>query len=348
MLEAVSALGRWFGRQPDPGVPVCLAYFHELVILSDGTVTTCCFDALGRNALGNINEMTLAEIWEGHGLRWHRSNLEANRSGCKWSSATCNFCLKGRHMVGFGAVTTEDPAAIQEFHRPDPPLPSSFVIEPTASCNYGCWGCPTGAGKISRGKVLAMEAFRKRVLPVMAAAWQVRLYNYGESFLHPDIVEMIRSLRAVNATLRLDLSTNGVFMSRAISEALVESQANYLTVSLHGGHTHAGMTRYARRGVDLDAILHNVEQLVQIKRERGSKLPWIFLKSILFDWNDGEKEMEEFLELGETLGVDLAGWDVNYGKAHSSRRVAPGTAAYRSLEEKKLLMQDFYQRPAWP
>jgi radical SAM protein with 4Fe4S-binding SPASM domain len=343
-----SILGRWLGRRPEPGVPICLAYFHEIVILADGTVTTCCFDAQAQNALGNINEMTLQEIWRERGLSWHRTNVEANRSGRSWSSTICNACFAGRHMVGFGARRTEDRGAIEEFHRPDPPLPRSLVIEPTASCNYGCWGCPTGQGKITRAKVLPLSTFKRQVLPVIPGAWQVRLYNYGESFLHPDIVEMLRSLRASNDRLRLDLSTNGVFMSRAISEALVECQANYLTVSLHGGHTHEGMTKYARRGVDLEAIRKNVQQLVEIKRSRGATLPWIFLKAILFDWNDGEEEMEDFLELGRELGVDLAGWDVNYGTAHSSRRVAPGTEAYRRLEEAKLLMQNFYERPAWP
>jgi radical SAM protein with 4Fe4S-binding SPASM domain len=343
----LKVLDRWLGRT-EPGLPVCLAYLHELVILADGAVTTCCFDALAQNALGNVNERPLDEIWRSHGLPWHGSNLAANRGGRRWTSSICNSCLDGRHMSGFGVGRTEDKGALEEFHRPDPPLPSSFVIEPTASCNYGCWGCPTGQGEITRSKVLPMDTFRERVLPAMARAWQVRLYNYGESFLHPHIIEMIRSLRAANDSLRLDLSTNGVFMSRAISEALVESRANYLTVSLHGGHTHEGMTKYARHGVDLDAIFRNVEALVEMKRKRGARLPWIFLKSILFDWNDGEEEMAEFLRLGESLGVDLAGWDTNSGQVHSSRRVAPGTDAYRDLEQRKLLMQNFYERPAWP
>jgi len=159
---------------------------------------------------------------------------------------------------------------------------------------------------------------------------------------------MIRELRRANASLRLDLSTNGVFMSRAISEALVESRANYLTVSLHGGHTHEGMMRYARRGVDLEAIRRNVEELVELKARAGAKLPWIFLKAVLFDWNDSEEEMEAFLELGRGIGADFTGWDLNSGTEHSSRRVAPGTRAYRRLQERKLLLQNFYELPAWP
>jgi len=329
--------------------PVCPSYLRELVILSDGAVTTCCLDSKGLNALGNVNEKSLDEIWRANGTPWHQTNIEANRRGTPWSSAFCNTCFDMGSMVPFGVTRTDDPEAIRAFHDPTPPLPPNLVIEPTASCNYACWGCATGIGEIDRRKVLEMDIFRNHILPAIPRVHQVRLYDYGESFLHPHIVEMIRGLREANPRLHLDLSTNGVFMKPSICEALVEHQANYLTVSLHGGHTLQGMLNYARRGVDLDAIKANVQYLAKVKRDRGSKLPWIFVKALLFDWDDSRDEMEDFLEFGRELGADFTGWDVNMSDPRrSSKRVAPGTPAYQELQDRKLLLQNFYELPAWP
>ena len=175
--------------------PVCPSYLRELVILSDGAVTTCCLDSRGVNALGNVNQKSLDEIWRDNGVRWHRTNIAANEGGALWDSDLCNACFDMGSMVPFGVVRTADPQAIQAFHERTPPLPQNLVIEPTASCNYACWGCATGNGEIDRRKVLEMDIFRNHILPAIPRVHQVRLYDYGESFLHPHIVEMIRAGR---------------------------------------------------------------------------------------------------------------------------------------------------------
>jgi hypothetical protein len=106
---------------------------------------------------------------------------------------------------------------------------------------------------------------------------------------------------------------------------------------------------YARRGPKLDVIIKNIKYLVSYKKKVHAGLPWIFLKALLFDWNDSEEEMEDFLRLGKTLGVDFTGWDINRGDPRrSSKRVAPGTSAFQSLVDRGLLLQDFYKLPAWP
>lgn len=47
---------------------VCREPFNKMVILSDGSVTTCCDDFNGKLNLGNVNENTIKELW--HGDKW--------------------------------------------------------------------------------------------------------------------------------------------------------------------------------------------------------------------------------------------------------------------------------------
>lgn len=335
------------------GVRVCPSYLRELVILSNGDVTTCCLDAKGENTLGNCHEKPLQEIWSGSILPWHQKNIQDNLNGCEWQSPLCNTCFRLGVMKPFGVEISRDPDKVALFHQETPPFPSlSLVIEPTAGCNYKCWGCYTGLGQISTRttKILKIDKFKENILPVIHLVGQVRLYNYGETFLHPDIIEMITLMRAANPTMRIDISTNGMLMNEAIADALIDSKVNYLSVSMHGGHTQEGLMKYALQGADVDVVAKNVKYLTDAKRKRGAKLPWVFLKALLLEWNDSEEEMEGFLRFGKNLGADFTGWDLNASDpARSSKRVAPGTEAYSKLVERKLLLKDFYRDfPAWP
>ena len=61
----------------------------------DGSVPTCCLDAHLQNKLGNLNEQSLHEIWNGDQInRWRIAHIEGrfNESGplcdtCNWKSA---------------------------------------------------------------------------------------------------------------------------------------------------------------------------------------------------------------------------------------------------------------------
>lgn len=330
--------------------PVCLAYLGELVILSNGDVTTCCLDAKAKNALGNVNQMSLDEIWHKRFLPWHHSNVEANLRGVPWASSLCNMCLEQNYMTVFNAKKTNDAKLIEAFHQLTPPFPVSLVIEPTSLCNYSCMGCYAGLKELNRGaQFLDFVSLKRAILPYISRVKQVRLYNYGEPFLHPDILDIIESLRMEGPELNLHISTNGMLLNDTIARSLIDAKVNYLIVSLHGGHTQEGLLRYSRSGPDINVIKSNLKNLIELKQRKGHKLPWVFLKAILFYWNDSEKEMQEFLNFGYTLGADFVGWGLNSSDSSlSSQRVAPGTQAYESLVQRKLLECNFYELPVWP
>lgn len=48
---------------------VCSAPFDDIVILWNGDVVLCCYDYDGFNIIGNVNDNTIEEIWNGEGVR---------------------------------------------------------------------------------------------------------------------------------------------------------------------------------------------------------------------------------------------------------------------------------------
>ncbi|MFZ5479915.1 MAG: SPASM domain-containing protein [Myxococcota bacterium] len=85
--------------------PACAGLWVTPMIHVDGSVTTCCLDEHLVNRLGNVNETSLAELWNGPTIEAWREAQVAGRfaeSGpyctrCNWRSA--------------GAVTEADLAA---------------------------------------------------------------------------------------------------------------------------------------------------------------------------------------------------------------------------------------------
>mgnify|MGYP003730924787 CR=1 FL=1 len=55
----------------------CTFLWYALFVLWDGTIVPCCVDWWGDYALGNINDMTLKEAWNGTKLRHLRASLVA-------------------------------------------------------------------------------------------------------------------------------------------------------------------------------------------------------------------------------------------------------------------------------
>ena len=255
------------------GVKVCFGYLHELVVLSNGDVTTCRLDAKGENTLGNCHEKSLQAIWSDALLPWHQKNIQENMRGCEWESSLCNTCFRLGVMKPFGGNISHDIEDVSIFHRREFPFPTSLVIEPVARCNYKCWGCYAGLGQLTRtAKMLNLDKFKANILPLIPLLSQVKLYNYGEPFLHPNIVEMISLMRAGNPKLRIDISTNGMFMDKGIADSLIDNRVNFLSISLHGGHRQEGLMKYARQGADVQVVAKNVRYLIETKRKRNTKL----------------------------------------------------------------------------
>lgn len=175
--------------------------------------------------------------------------------------------------------------------------PSAVMVEPTNICNLKCPLCPSGNGTLKRKKgYMSLSLFKQVVDQIAKNTWMILFWNQGEPFLNPDILDMI-SYSAQNKIFSL-LSTNGNKMPNA--KEIVDSGLDSLIVSLDGA-TQQTYNKYRVNGV-LDKVLHNVRDLVQAKKERNSKTPYIKWQFIVMKHN--EHEIEKIRKLADEVGVD--------------------------------------------
>jgi len=92
----------WAGTTGAAEGPVrsrCLFPFYALVVLSDGRVTACPQDFEARLVVGDLNEMTLAEVWHGGRLRELRRRSRRDLAA-QAPCATCSL-IHSRGVFGF-------------------------------------------------------------------------------------------------------------------------------------------------------------------------------------------------------------------------------------------------------
>ena len=178
--------------------------------------------------------------------------------------------------------------------------PSILMIEPTNLCNLQCPLCPRGADIIKReGGMMAFENFRKIIDEVGDFLLNVTLYNFGEPFMNKDIYKMIEYIKKKRIFVRI--STNGHFFSKEEDrKKLIETQPDNLIISLDGASQET-FIQYRKKG-DFNEVIRNLKQIVQLKKESKSKLPYIELQFIVMRQN--EHEIEKMKELAKKIGVD--------------------------------------------
>jgi len=236
--------------------------------------------------------------------RWLKRG--ANRAGL-WLS----YCLKLPRVMG---------------------LPRILMIEPTNECNLRCPLCPTGSGKLKRPQgQMSFDLYQRILVDLDSALERVMLYNYGEPFLHPHMLDMIAL--AHQAEVHTRVSTNGLVFQRAISaDDLIASGLDYLRVSVDGA-TPETYNVY-RIGGSLDKVLEGVQLLQARKRQLGRRKPIVELQFIVMSHNEHEIPLirQTASELGALLRLKSVGLgDLNADPA--KRTWLPEDTSLRRYDE---------------
>ncbi len=176
-------------------------------------------------------------------------------------------------------------------------LPPVLMVEPTNVCNLKCPLCPTGAGTLKRPSAFLDSALYRRAVDELARdTFMLLLWNQGESFLHPEFLEMVRY--ADRAGLWTYASTNGHYLDRP--EELVRSGLGTLLVSVDGATPET--YRAYRRSGDFELVIRGLKELTAAKRRLGSPTPVVHLQFIVMRHN--EHEIPEIDRLARECGVD--------------------------------------------
>lgn len=136
----------------------------------------------------------------------------------------------------------------------------------------------------------------------------IELSNYGELFLNPEIIEILRICYERNIRLTALNGSNLNHLPDAVAEALVRYQFEKIKVSIDGASQQT--YQIYRIGGDFEKVIENIRKINFYKKQYQSKYPKLKWQFIVFGHNEHElsqaKQMAKSLEMGFKAKLNYA------------------------------------------
>jgi radical SAM protein with 4Fe4S-binding SPASM domain len=162
-----------------------------------------------------------------------------------------------------------------EFDRRNPrldELPNEVAIEIVMGCNLRCPMCPVSGLPHSmngrRPTLMTAAVFNRVIDQISDRPRSILLNVFGESLLHPQLVEFIRIAKTPRH--HVAIITNGTRLTPAYAGQIIDAGLDALTVSIDGlrHDTYAGM----RIGAEMGAVVDNLRALIAENARRGHRM----------------------------------------------------------------------------
>lgn len=172
--------------------------------------------------------------------------------------------------------------------------PVRCYCDVTTRCNLRCKMC---GQSFFKGKTYTMprEAV-ERLSPVFKWCEEVNIFGFGESLLADYVSDLLDIIPPSAAS---KLVTNGILLGPQNNRMLVDHGLKILFISVDSTEP---ATYKEIRGVDqLENIKRNIRDLVQYKREKGTKFPEITITFVAMKRNIAQ--LADFVRMAHELGV---------------------------------------------
>lgn len=179
-------------------------------------------------------------------------------------------------------------------------FPEALQIEVTNRCNFNCQIC---IRHVWKAKPLDMELalYRKIADSSFPLLKRLVLYGFGEPFVHPQILEMIRIARKRLPNIgEILISTNGSLITPEIAGKIVK-QIGVDSISFSVDTVSPAKLSRLREGSDFKLIASNIEALAKTKDEakRDFKLG---LETVIME--DNSSDIPELIKFAAEKDVD--------------------------------------------
>jgi radical SAM protein with 4Fe4S-binding SPASM domain len=167
-------------------------------------------------------------------------------------------------------------------------FPMHLDIEATSRCNLRCTFCDK-LPQLAKGQFGDMDmVLYKKIIDEGARnnLWGVKLSYRGEPLLHKGIVEMV-SYAKKNGILDVYFNTNGMLLTRSMSEQLLDAGLDRISISIEG--TEPEQFERHRVGARFDVIIKNIDDLLEARKKRGSAFPKLRIQTVYFPGMDVER-----------------------------------------------------------
>jgi radical SAM protein with 4Fe4S-binding SPASM domain len=179
--------------------------------------------------------------------------------------------------------------------------PYIYIIDTGNVCNLRCPLCPTGYYGLERAQsLMKLAQFETIIDKISDYAVEVIMHNWGEPFLNPDILPMIRHARSRGIGTTLSSNLNLVNKGQTFLEEVVDSGLEHLTVSIDG--TTQEIYEIYRKGGKLENVLSNLRYLLAYRNRTGRHEPMVEWQFLVMKHN--EHQIEAARQMATEIGVD--------------------------------------------
>jgi len=217
-------------------------------------------------------------------------------------------------------------------------------LEASSVCQLRCHSCPNASKAILPtvgSGFLRLSDFQK-LLDKNPWIEEIELSNFGEIFLNPDLLGIIKFAyeRKVALTAHNGVNLNNVRVE--VLEGLVKYKFRSITISIDGASNET-YKRY-RIGGDYDAVIENIKKINHYKQQHQSKYPLLSWQFVVFGHN--EHELTTARKLADELNMyfkSKLSWDAEFSPVHNQEVIRKELGAASRGEYKEKYGVDYMQ-----
>lgn len=180
--------------------------------------------------------------------------------------------------------------------------PRTIRVDASTICQLRCPECPNGRRELNKSDVgsgfLQLNDFDS-LLDQSPWVSEVDLTSWGETFLNPDLLDILRS--AFLRKLRVTAGSNLNGIRRELLEGIVRYRLLSLNCSIDGA-THETYARYRVNG-NFEEVMDNIKEINYFKKRNNSKYPILKWQFLVFGYN--EHEILQARKRAESLGMEF-------------------------------------------
>ena len=145
-------------------------------------------------------------------------------------------------------------------------------IRPSCGCNLSCPFCSVDAGPHSRSRVTdyqveldyLMEA-AEEIVPFKGPGVECHIDSTGEPMLYPDIIELVRGLKAIKEVSVVSMQSNGTLLDEEQILALEEAGLDRINLSIHSLKPDKAALLAGMPGFDIEKIKQAARSIAKSK-----------------------------------------------------------------------------------
>jgi len=177
-------------------------------------------------------------------------------------------------------------------------MPYYILVGPTTVCPLNCIMCSRDT-QVTRTNQLSLADYKKLIDTIHPR--KVALGDLGETLYHPELGEFIRYTKDIGGAISVVTS---YVISRISREDLIHSGLDLLKISIDAATPETyekirGQPYFSR-------VISNVRELIQARKQSGSKTPYVRLQFVIQQHN--YTEIVAYVKFAHEMGVDA----INY------------------------------------